>query len=153
MIRKASKELIDFIASYEGFSPTPYKCVPTEKYLTIGYGHYGKDVTENMEITKDEALDLLSKDIESFEKLVNDMNKKGIYHFTQNEFDGLVSFTYNCGGKNLNTLCNYGKRSISEILAHIKQYNKSGGKVLNGLVKRRNDEYNIMKNKIYKRSK
>ena len=34
-----------------------------KSFLTYGYGHYGKDVKPNQKITKEEALDLLERDI------------------------------------------------------------------------------------------
>ena len=60
------------------------------------------------------------------------------YRFNQNQFDALVSFAYNIGS--IDTLTNNGKRSIAEISAKITSYNKGGGKVLPGLVRRRNAE-------------
>tara|TARA_B110000908_G_scaffold76817_1_gene92442 strand:- start:967 stop:1614 length:648 start_codon:yes stop_codon:yes gene_type:complete len=55
--------LTERLISLEKFSPTAYKAVKDEKFLTYGYGHYGKDVKPNQKITKEEALDLLEKDI------------------------------------------------------------------------------------------
>ena len=55
--------LTERLISVEKFSPTAYKAVKDEKFLTYGYGHYGKDVKPNQKITKEEALDLLEKDI------------------------------------------------------------------------------------------
>ena len=43
---RTSKAGIDLIKSFEGFSPKACKCVKSEKYYTIGYGHYGADVSE-----------------------------------------------------------------------------------------------------------
>jgi len=56
-------KLTERLISLEKFSPTAYKAVKDEKFLTYGYGHYGKDVKPNQKITKEEALDLLEKDI------------------------------------------------------------------------------------------
>jgi len=55
--------LTERLISEEKFSPTAYRAVKDEKFLTYGYGHYGKDVKPNQKITKEEALDLLEKDI------------------------------------------------------------------------------------------
>lgn len=55
--------LTERLISLEKFSPTAYKAVKDEKFLTYGYGHYGKDVKPNQKISKEEALDLLEKDI------------------------------------------------------------------------------------------
>ena len=56
-------KLTERLISLEKFSPTAYKAVKDEKFFTYGYGHYGKDVKPNQKITKEEALDLLEKDI------------------------------------------------------------------------------------------
>lgn len=136
---KISKSGIDFIISFEGFCAKAYKCVNTEKYYTIGYGHYGSDVKKDDVITKDEARILLGKDLASFEKKVNKYND--IYDFNQNEFDALVSFAYNVG--NIDQLTAKGTRSREKIAECMLLYNKSGGKVLNGLVKRREAESNL----------
>ena len=60
---KISEKGIELIISFEGFSKRACKCVDSEKYYTIGYGHYGKDVEPNSTITKKDALSLLKKDI------------------------------------------------------------------------------------------
>ena len=56
---KISENGLNLIISFEGFCPKATKAVKTEKYYTIGYGHYGKDVGEKQTITKEEALTLL----------------------------------------------------------------------------------------------
>ena len=136
MKRKLSKEGLDLIKSFEGLSLKAYKCLPTEKYYTIGYGHYGSDVKFGQVITTKEAEDLLLKDIAKFEANVNSYMSK--YNFTQNQFDALVSFAYNIGS--INQLTAFGTRSIKTISDKIPLYNKSGGKVVSGLTKRRAKE-------------
>lgn len=127
---------LNLIISFEGFCPKSTKAVKTERYYTIGYGHYGKDVEENQTITKKEALLLLKKDIKRFEAKVMKYNDR--YNFTQNEFDALVSFAYNVG--NIDQLTAKGTRTKKEIADAMLLYIKSGGNVLNGLRKRRNKE-------------
>ena len=70
-----------------------YKPVKTERYYTIGYGHYGSDVKANQVITEKQAENLLKKDLEKFEAYVNklDVCKK------QCCFDSLVDFSFNLG--------------------------------------------------------
>ena len=133
---KISENGLNLIISFEGFCPKATKAVKTEKYYTIGYGHYGKDVYENQSITKEEALILLKKDMKRFETKV--MKYNNCYNFTQNEFDALVSFAYNVG--NIDQLTAKGTRTKKEIADAMLLYIKSGGKVLNGLRKRRNKE-------------
>ena len=133
---KISENGLNLIISFEGFCPKATKAVKTEKYYTIGYGHYGKDVDEKQTITKEDALKLLKKDMKRFETKV--MKYNDCYNFTQNEFDSLVSFAYNVG--NIDQLTAKGTRTKKEIADAMLLYIKSGGKVLNGLRKRRNKE-------------
>lgn len=133
---KISENGLNLIISFEGFCPKATKAVKTEKYYTIGYGHYGKDVDEKQTMTKEDALKLLKKDMKRFETKV--MKYNDCYNFTQNEFDALVSFAYNVG--NIDQLTAKGTRTKKEIADAMLLYIKSGGKVLNGLRKRRNKE-------------
>lgn len=130
-----SQKGIDLIKKYEGLRLNAYKPVPTERYFTIGYGHYGKDVSPNMTITQAEAEAMLKKDLEKFEAKVNKYSK---YNWTQNEFDALVSFAYNIGS--IDQLTQNGKRTKEEIADKILSYDKAGGKKLAGLTKRRLEE-------------
>lgn len=132
---KTSEKGIDLIISFECFCSKATKCLKSEKYYTIGFGHYGKDVKENDTITKSKAVDLLKSDLEKFEKKVN---KYSVYDFTQNEFDALVSFCYNVG--NIDQLTAKGTRTKKEISDKMLLYCKSGGNVISGLQKRREKE-------------
>ena len=136
---KISKDGLDLIKHFEGFSPKACKCVETEKYYTIGYGHYGSDVKPDDTMTKAQAEKLLKSDISSYEKKVDKYNN--VYGFNQNEFDALVSFCYNVG--NIDTLTAKGTRSRSEISKKILEYNKSSGTVLKGLTNRRKKEQEL----------
>ena len=129
-----SKAGIELIKQFEGCRLKAYKAVSTEHFYTIGYGHYGSDVSKDMTITKDEAEAFLRKDLLKFESAVNRLG----LNINQNQFDALVSFTYNCGQANLRTLVR--NRTLSQIADAMLLYNKSGGKVLAGLTKRRKAE-------------
>lgn len=135
---KISNNGLNVIKKYEGCKLTAYKAVSTEKYYTIGYGHYGSDVKAGMVISQEQADNYLKNDVSNSESAVSSYDS--IYHWNQNQFDALVSFTFNCGSGNLKTLLANGTRSIAEISAKIPAYNKSGGKVLQGLVARRATE-------------
>lgn len=139
---KTSEKGLDLIKKYEGLRLTAYKAVPSEEFYTIGYGHYGKDVSPGMKITKEQADTYLKSDVKKAENAVNNL-KKG---FNQNQFDALVSFTYNVGVGNLKKLAN--GRSVEEIGNKITLYTKAGGKTLAGLVKRRNEEQKLYKTPI-----
>lgn len=134
---KIGKKGLDLIKSFEGCVLTAYK-VPgaNEKYYTIGYGHYGADVSRGLTITQERAEELLKKDLEKFEKKVEKYTS--VYKWNQNQFDAMVSFAYNVGS--IDQLTAKGTRSIAEISAKITAYNKAGGKVMNGLVRRRKAE-------------
>lgn len=136
MSRNLSSIGLNLIKSFEGCKLTAYKCLPTEKYYTIGYGHYGSDVTTGMKITKEQAEELLLQDCKKAIKHVNSFMSK--YNFNQNQFDALVSFAFNVGS--INQLTASGTRTLEQISSKITAYNKSGGRVIAGLVKRRAKE-------------
>ena len=104
---------------------------------TIGYGHTS-GVKAGQTITRTQAEQFLESDCAVAEKAVNSYGSK--YFWNQNEFDALVSFTFNVGSGNLKKLLNDGKRTKSEISTKMLEYNKGGGIVLPGLVKRRAEE-------------
>jgi GH24 family phage-related lysozyme (muramidase) len=127
---------LDLIKSFEGCRLTAYKPVPTEKYWTIGWGHYGEDVVKGMTITQARADELLMQDVADSVAAVNNPYYCPITaSLNQNQFDALVSFAFNCGAGNLKTLC--ANRTAAQIAEKIPAYNKAGGNVLAGLVRRR----------------
>lgn len=133
---KINKLGLDLIKSFESCKLTAYKAVSTEKYYTIGWGHYGADVKKGQKITQAQADALLVSDLAKYEAKVEKYQKK--YNFNENQFSALVSFAYNIGS--IDQLTANGTRTIAQISAKIPEYNKSGGKVLAGLTKRRNAE-------------
>lgn len=146
MKRKISQAGIKLIKNFEGCRLTAYKPVPTEVYWTIGWGHHGPDVKQGMTITQAQADAMLVKDLAKYEAYVNDREYVPITDkLNQNQFDALVSFCYNCGPGNLKKLCS--GRSIEQIANSITAYNKAGGKVLNGLVRRREAELTLFNKK------
>lgn len=131
---KTSQNGIKLLTGFEGCVLTAYKAVPTEQYYTIGYGHYGPDVKKGMKITFSMAEEYLKKDLVRFE---NAVNKTGL-NLNQSQFDALVSFTYNCGEGCLKSLIK--GRTLNQIADALLLYNKSGGRVLEGLNRRRKKE-------------
>ena len=128
---------LDLIKSFEGCQLSSYKC-PSNKW-TIGWGHT-KNVYEGMTITQAQADQFLFEDVQRFVNAVNQYQAR--FNFNQNEFDALVSFTYNCGAgslANVMSCCN----TKQEIAEECKLYNKGGGVVLAGLVRRREEEYKL----------
>lgn len=132
-----SKTGVKFVAKHEGCRLKAYKAIPSEKYYTIGYGHYGPDVTPDMTITKEQAEEMLAKDLARFEKYVRDTGLE----LNQNQFDALVSFTYNCGQGSLKMLIK--NRTLEEIGEAMLLYTHAGKKELPGLVKRRKEEHDL----------
>lgn len=136
---------IELIKKYEGCRLTAYKAVPTETYFTIGWGHYGPDVKEGQTITQEQADTMFLEDVKIYSNAVDQYNSK--YNFNQNQFDALTSFAYNCGVGalgNVMSVCN----TKQEIAEECKLYNKGGGVVLAGLVRRREEEYQLFMSDI-----
>lgn len=110
---------------------------------TIGYGHtpdaYRK-VTPGMVITEAEAEDLLEHDLEEVAAAVRELVKMPL---NDNQFGALCSFTFNVGIKafkrsTLLTKVNAG--DFAGAAEEFRRWNKSNGRVLKGLTRRRADE-------------
>lgn len=133
-----SERGLNLIKSFEGCRLSSYKC-PSNKW-TIGYGHT-QGVCEGMVITQEQADKFLFEDVQRFVNAVNQYQSR--FNFNQNEYDALVSFTYNCGEGSLQAVmscCN----TKQEIAEECKLYNRSStGQILNGLVRRREEEYKL----------
>ena len=137
MSKKIGQAGLQLIMQYEGCRLTAYKPVSTEKYYTIGFGHYGADVKKGMKISMAQAEAYLIADCQKFADYVD--NKAYVpIALNGNQRDALISFTYNCGPGNLKKLCD--GRTADQIAAKIPAYNKAGGKGLNGLTRRRKAE-------------
>ena len=107
---------------------------------TIGYGHT-KDVQEGDKWTKEKAEFMLWRELEDeYEEYINSYVHVPL---NQNQFDALCSWVYNLGPANLKVstlLKKLNNGEYEEVPAQIKRWNKAGGKVLEGLVRRRNAE-------------
>lgn len=134
--RKIGQAGLKLIMEFEGCRLAAYKCAAG--VWTIGYGHTA-GVVEGQTITQAQAEEYLKQDVAKFESYVNNVAYVPITEqLTQNQFDALVSFAYNCGAGNLKTLC--AGRTAAQIATVMLQYNKAGGKELAGLTKRRKAE-------------
>lgn len=143
---ETSQNGIDLIKHFEGCRLKPYLC--SANVLTIGYGHT-KDVVENMSITEDTAEVLLQQDLKEFEDHVNRLVE---VHLNQNQFDALVSWTFNLGAGNLKTstmLKVLNQRKYDEVPEQMQRWNKSAGVVNKGLVKRRGAEALLFASKAW----
>lgn len=132
---KTGKNGLEIIKKYEGCRLTAYR--DPAGIPTIGYGHTA-GVKMGQTITQAQADAYLAQDVGSAERAV--FRYDSTYHWSQNQFDALVSFTFNCGSGNLDKLLASGKRAVAEISAKLPSYCKAGGKTLTGLVRRRADE-------------
>lgn len=134
-----SERGLNLIKNFEGCRLKAYKPVASEKYWTIGWGHYGPDVSQGMVITQAQADAYLKQDIKTYEAHVRRICN--YLDLNQNQFDALVSFTYNCGSGSLLKLTKSQTRTIAQIAEHIEAYNKgANNQVLAGLVRRRKAE-------------
>ena len=127
---KTSDNGIKLITSFEGCKLSAYQ--DPVGVWTIGFGHTA-GVKPGMVIDSDTAILLFKEDLKKYEANVNKFMP--IYHFTQNQYDAMVSYAYNIGS--INKLVDNGKRTLQEISDDIPNHNKAKGKVLAGLTKRR----------------
>ena len=137
---KTGSKGIDLIKHFEGCELEAYKC-PAGVW-TIGYGHI-KGVSEGMTITQDEAEQMLKDEMAEYEGYVN---KLVTVELNQNQFDAMVSWVYNLGGGNLGAstllkVLNAG--DYAGVPAQMMRWNKAGGKVLEGLTRRRQAEADL----------
>lgn len=137
---QTSQAGIDLVKRWEGCRTKAYKC--PAGIWTIGYGHTGT-VQSGMSISYDKAEELLRQDLQRFEKAVKTLVRVPL---SQNQFDALVSFTYNVGAKAL------GDSTLLSLLNQKKylpasdqflRWTKANGKSLPGLVLRRNEERDL----------
>ena len=142
------------IAHHESTRYKPYRC-PANLW-TIGVGHvmypdqgnmklldrmtYPLRPEDNRKFTKEEVDAILAKDLNRF---VRGVSKYCPGVITQGQLDALVSFSFNCGLGTLQRSTLRQKHNRGDFAGAAEEflkYTKGGGKVLKGLVNRRNDE-------------
>lgn len=138
-----SENCYKLIKKYEGFSSKPYKCpagIPTIGYGSTFYLNGNKVTMKDTPISEEVALSILFSAVEDFSKKVEKLLKVPV---NQNQFDALVDFSYNLG------IGNFQKSTLLKLINNkdfigatkqFKKWNKSNGKVLNGLTNRRKEE-------------
>ena len=134
---KISEEGKALIKKFEGCELDSYIC--SGGVWTIGYGHTA-GVKQGDKINQDEANHLLTEDLEEFEGYVNSAVEVGL---DQNQFDALVAWTFNLGPSNLKSstmLKVLNEENYSKVPSEMRRWNKAGGKVLEGLIRRREAE-------------
>lgn len=133
---------IALIKQFEGCKLTAYQ--DSVGVWTIGYGWTkpvdGKPIRAGMTIKQETAERLLKTGLVSYE---NDVSRLVKVDLTQGQFDALVSFTYNLGARSLSTSTLLRKLNAGDYAGAADEFlrwNKAGGKVLNGLSRRREAE-------------
>jgi len=140
-MRHISKDGLDLICRFEGFSPVIYIC--PAGYPTIGYGHLITEANKEQfldGVDEDEALELLRKDVATAERAVLRLINVPL---TQGQFDALASFTFNLGAGALqrSTLRRkVNREEHDDVPAEFMKWVWAGGKKLKGLVRRRKAE-------------
>ena len=128
---------ISLIAKYEGFRSTVYVCPGGKK--TIGYGFTDPTLIAKGTITKQEADKVLGKEVRArLAKL-----RKMVTGLTPKQEAAAVSLMYNIGETaftNSTFLKKLKAKDMNSARSEIKRWNKSNGKELAGLTKRRNAE-------------
>lgn len=139
---QTSEKGIALIKQFEGCKLTAYQ--DSVGVWTIGYGWTqpvdGKPIRAGMTIKQETAERLLKTGLVSYESDVFRLVKVGL---TQGQFDALVSFTYNLGARSLSTSTLLRKLNAGDYAGAADEFlrwNKAGGKVLNGLARRREAE-------------
>lgn len=132
-----SNEGISLIKKFEGCKLQAY--YDAVNVPTIAYGRT-KGVTIGDTCTQEQADKWLEEELNEYGGYVNDAVTVDL---TQNQFDALVAWTYNLGPTNLNKstmLIKINEKDWDEVPNQMKRWNKAGGKVLEGLVRRREAE-------------
>ena len=132
-----SNKGIELIKQFEGCRLKAYQ--DSVGVWTIGYGHT-EGVSEGMEISQHQADIMLSSDLVKYAKYINEYVTTVL---NQNQFDALTSWVYNLGPGNLRSstmLKVLNEGSYNDVPYQIKRWNKAGGQVLKGLVRRREAE-------------
>jgi lysozyme len=137
---KISENGLSLIKHFEGCELQAYKC-PAGVW-TIGYGHI-KTAHEGKVITQQQADEMLVEEMDEYEGYINRAVK---VELNQNQFDAMVSWVYNLGNGNLGAstllkVLNMG--DYAGVPAQMLRWNKAGGKVLEGLTRRRQAEADL----------
>jgi len=134
---KISEEGKALIKKFEGCKLEAYKC-PAGVW-SIGFG-FTKDVKEGDTWSQDHAEHMLDVELEEYEGYINDLVDVPL---EQHQFDALVAWVYNLGAGNLissTLLIKLNAKEFADIPHEIQRWNKAGGEVLEGLVRRRKAE-------------
>ena len=158
-----SLELVDFVAAWEGWksSPSPDPLVPG--VWDVGHGMVltqadrdhpvlgrffdaqGRIDPYAQPLTRDEGRQLLEEELEGYAEEVDAMSEPTV--LSQNEFDALCSIVYNCGAKAISSSTLMRRIREGNVFAAADEWprwNRAGGRLVPGLVKRRQAELRIL---------
>jgi lysozyme len=139
---------INLIKNFEGFRPAKYSCAAG--YPTIGYEHRLTKDEKYTNVCQSEAEEILMNDLLKFEKIVL---KYINVNLSDNQFDALVSFTFNLGPAALqrSTLRQkINNMDYEDAKEEFLKWTYAGGRRLSGLLKRRWAESLLFSNNIYR---
>ncbi len=136
---KLTKEGLTLIKQFEGFRTHAYR--DAVGVWTIGYGHTSMagmpEVKPGMTITEVEGDNILARDVDVFARGVQQLVKIKI---SDAQFSALVSFAYNVGLGNFrksSVLSAVNRSDFQAVVRRLQLWNKAGGRILPGLVRRR----------------
>lgn len=133
-----SDQGVEFIMRFEGCRLNAYQCAAG--VWTIGYGHTAGVKEGDKLASQQAAKELLTEDLKEYTGYVNTYIEKGVIEFvpTQNQFDALTSFCYNCGSGRLKDLVN--GRDAAAVADSMLSYVLANKQVNAGLQRRRTEE-------------
>lgn len=140
-MRRTNQKGVDLIKGFEGLRLSPYR--DPVGLLTVGYGHLVKPGEHFGTLTEPEAETLLRADLHEAESAVERLVKVPL---TDNQHAALVSFVFNCGSGNLEKstlLRKVNGEDFTGASFEFLKWNKAGGRVLAGLVRRRRAEMEL----------
>lgn len=132
---------LKLLKSFEGCSLVAYKDIVGK--WTIGFGHCDAKLSENDSITQEQADELLQKDLGHFEEEVRQILEVDV---SENQFAALVCFAYNVGLGSLyhsHLLSKLNSGDISGAADEFLRWDRAGGVVVPGLLRRREAERNL----------
>ena len=159
-VNNISQDGLIFIQNHEGFGQgrlhrNPYN--DSRNFATVGYGHllhYSPYTSEDKQfwesLTENKGLDLLNNDLQT--KFIPSINRLVKVPLTQNQFDAIVSFTFNVGLGSLRG--HIGGLAGSQFLQQLNQGNYNGNLMMryhtpSEIIGRRQDEINLFNNGEY----
>ncbi len=140
---KISENGLELIKKFEGCETTAYQ--DSVGVWTIGFGHT-KGVEEGQTCSIEDAESMLADEMDEYEGYINNMVK---VELQQHEFDALVAWVYNLGPTNLGEstmlkVLNGGQ--FDRVPDEMNRWTRAGGKILEGLVRRRQAESLMFQN-------